>query len=317
MEFNRSEEVVWQRDLVGLLYKSGAPDVPQIDTQVRILAGRMRQNPEAAALHFDLIKEAADRFPTIESAQMAMVDSYRRGNGVQADATFAWSYFSRALATGSAESKWWFANFLVDNKGLEEVISPDPERALGIYRELAWDDSSLSILSLARMQAVPLLIEGKHSGQLSSEDEELVWQYAKNWQEMNSVHYYDLALFYSPEGRSTDYAGPEYATARRLLIDGMNRSRSEAVRRKCEDLLDVWGVKPKPPEPMTTKAKISASADVAAGVGGFLIGQLFWAAAAAAFFAVTAWINLYIAIPLIIVIGLASLLGGSSKRKKE
>lgn len=317
MKFDRAEEEAWQRDLVGWLHNPGTPDLSKIDTQVRILAVRMQENADIAAFHFDLIKEAADRFPTIESCQLAMVDCYRRGHGVQADATFAWSYLSRALATGRAEAKWWHANFLVDNKGLEEVISPDPARALEIYRDLAWDESDLTILSLARKKAVPLLIEGKHSGQLSSEDEELVRQYASNWQEMNSAHYYELALFYSRGLRSTNHAGPEYATARRLLIDGMTKSRSEAVRRKCEELLDAWEVKPKPPEPMTTKEKIAAGADVAAGVGGFVVGQFFWAAAAVAFFAVTAWINLFIAIPLIIVIGLVCVLGGGGKRQRE
>ena len=107
LEFDRAEEGAWQRVLEGLLHKPGTPDLSKIDTQVGMLARRMQQNADVAAFHFDLIKEAADRFPSLESAQMAMVDCYRRGHGAQADATCSWSYISRALATGSARSKWW------------------------------------------------------------------------------------------------------------------------------------------------------------------------------------------------------------------
>ncbi|HEX8592758.1 MAG TPA: hypothetical protein VF682_05685 [Pseudomonas sp.] len=300
MDFNEIEEKRQREHLADEWF--GSPDdVGHIEMIISGLSHRMHSNTEIARYHFDLIKEIADSNQPIAKAHMVLVDCYRKGHGVDADPYLALHYLEEAISIGSNEARWWYANFLVKNEGLESVLDTNPNKALDIYRELAWDDKDISILSLSRCYAVPMLIKGKHSGQLSEKDEEMVRQYAKNWQEMSEHHYYELARFYSDGITSKDYAGPEYKQARELLILGMKKSRSRDNQQKCEDLLDQWGVKPVQPAPPTRTQKAIQGANTALSLSFVIVVIIVWSSIGVTLLAITAWINLFIGLPIIFI----------------
>lgn len=316
MEFNPVEEEKQRSQLVAF-WNSGMRSVPRISKDVEILSRRMHSNPEVARFHIGLIKEIADELLQVEKAQLALVDCYRRGHGVVQNGKLAAHYLERAVASGSHLSRWFYAGYLVNNAGFDGFLARDTERALTIYRDLATDPTNSDTLTLARSDAVSLLIADSQPGQVDEKDHQLIRDYIADRPYFRSAHFYDLALFYTRGVASTNYGGAEFQTARNLLIQGMKECRSVEVREKCTALLNGWGVLPQPPQPMTGKEKLAAGADVAAGVGGFVIGQFFWVAAAAAFFAVTAWINAFISIPLILIIGLVALFGGSRRDRRS
>jgi len=89
---------------------------------------------------------------------------------------------------------------------------------------------------------VPLLINNKHAGQLSSKDEELVDQYARHDSHISSAHYPELARFYSAGLSSRDYKGHEYRRARELLMKGAKMDQAPKAQQRCKDILAEWGV---------------------------------------------------------------------------
>ena len=268
----------------------------------------MHANAEIARYHFDIIKEIADSNLPIAKAHMVLVDCYRKGHGVDADPYLALHHLEKAISIGSNEARWWYANFLVKNEGLESVLDTNPKEALDIYRELAWDDKDITTLSLSRSYAVPMLIKEKHSGQLSEKDEEMVRQYSENWQGMSERHYYDLARFYSDGITSKDYAGPEYRRARELLNLGVKKSRSRENQQKCEALLDQWGVKPVQPVPPTRTQKAIKGANTALSLSFIVVVIIAWSSIGATLLAITAWINIFIGLPIISIMIIAGII---------
>ena len=301
LEFNEVEEQ-WQRKCLTDKWHGSSEDIDNIEMSILTLSHRMRANAEIARYHFDLIKEIADSHLPIAEAHMVLMDCYRRGHGVDAAPDLALHHLEEAIKIGSNEARWWYANFLVKNEGLESVLDADPDKALNIYRELAWDDKDITVLSLSRWSAVPILIKGKYSGQLSPKDEELVRQYSENWQDMSGLHYYDLARFYSDGINLKDYARPEYRRARELLIRGMEKSRSQEIRQKCEALLDQWSVKPVPLAPPTKTQKAIQGAKSTLSLGFIVIVIIAWSFIGTALLAVTAWISFYIGLPIIAIL---------------
>jgi len=304
LQSNNSTDVL-QRNKLSEAWYSDEKDIKTIEMIVGSMSHRIRSNPEAARYHFDLVKEIADGELPIASAHMILMDCYRRGHGVEADPSLALHHLEQALEIGSSEARWWHANFLVKNDGLEGVLDTNSSKALEIYRELAWGNDDITITSLARCSAVPLLIKGKYSGQLAAKDEAMVRQYVDNWQEMSSHHYYDLARFYSDGIESTDYSSSEYERAREILKRGMENSASPESRQKCEALLEKWGVKPVPPLPPTITQKVAEGAKVTVSLGYILAVLIIWSFIGTTLLAIATRINLYIGLPIIalLVIG--------------
>lgn len=301
MEFNEFEEKRQRKNLADEWF-GRSEGIYNIEMIISALSHRIHANAEIARYHFDLIKEIADSHLPIAKAHMILVDCYRRGHGVDADPYLALYHLEEAINIGSNEARWWYANFLIKNEGLESVLDTNPNKALNIYKELAWDDKDITVLSLSRYSAVPILIKGNYSGQLSPKDEDMVRQYSENWQEMSGLHYYDLARFYSDGIKSKDYAGPEYRRARELLNHGMEKSRSREIRQKCETLLDQWGVKPVPPTPPTRTQKAIQGANAALSLGFIIVVIIAWSFIGVALLAITAWINLFIGLPIIAIL---------------
>lgn len=305
MEFNAIEEKC-QNDYLINAWHGGKNNIDEVARIVAGLAYRMHSNAEIACYHISLIKEIADSSLPIAKAHMILLDCYRRGHGVEIDPYLALDHLEKAINIGSNEARWWYANFLVKNEGLESVLDTNPEKALNIYRELAWDEQDITIISLARYSAVPLLIKGKHSGQLSFKDEELIRQYSENWQCMSSLHYYDLARFYSDGIESKNYSSPEYRYAKNLLVRGMEKSASSEIKQKCEALLDEWGIKPIPPLPPTRAQKVVEGTKIVISLGYAVTMLVVWSFIGMILLSITTWITIYITIP---IMGLLAVFG--------
>lgn len=235
------EEEGHHRKQLAAAWNGGGATLKKIGMYVSIISHRMRPDPEVAAYHFDLIREIAHGEVGVPEAHMILMDCYRRGHGVKANQQLALYHLEQAVELGSDEARWWYANFLVKNEGLESVLPLDPEKALEIYRDLAWNSETVD--SNARWSAVPLLIRDKHAGQLSPKDEEMVSQYADDWQRVHSAHYVELARFYSEGIVSLDYSGHQYKRARELLLRGAKNERLTTVRLQCQAMLNQRGVK--------------------------------------------------------------------------
>lgn len=234
-------EEEWHRRRVVSAWSGERATAQQINTLVGGLTARMQKDPAVAAYHIPLIKEIADDELPVPAARLAMADCYRRGNGVAANPQLALNYLERAAGTGDNHALWWYANHLINNEGLEDVLSVDIDKALSIFRQLI-ATLDLSIYELALWSAVPLLIKGKSSGQLSPEDEEIVRSYSDS-HNVHSIHFYELARFYSTGVASNDYLGLEYRRARELAIRGVAAGSTDS-KAKCLALLSKWGIAP-------------------------------------------------------------------------
>jgi TPR repeat protein len=274
--FDEAEEKQRHESLANAWYSS-EKDVAEIELKTAIATKDFYKYPKVASYHFQLIKEIADSDLPIIEANLAMFYSYRRGEGVESDPSLALHYIHKALKTGSNEARLVYARCLEDNQGLESVLDTDPAKALEIYRELARDSKDPSSMDIACGRAVNLLIKGKHTGELSSADEELVWQYSGDWRIIHpSRLYYDIALFYSSEIKSSGNGSWKSRRAIDLLIHGMKQSRDREVSKKCEALLDLWGAKPIAPPPPTKEQARRENAEIAVAVGFGAAGLVLW-----------------------------------------
>lgn len=68
-------------------------------------------------------------------------------------------------------------------------------------------------------------------------------QDAETCRALSSRHYHALANFYTDGRASTDYAGPAYAEARKLLIKRL-KARDDEVRNECQRMLEQWNQMP-------------------------------------------------------------------------
>jgi TPR repeat protein len=301
LEFSEAEEEYPRAHLLAV-WNKGKGDVYAVNAMLGGLSHRMRSNPEIARYHLDSVIEIADSNIPVPEAHLILVDCYRRGHGTKANPSEAFRYLQAAYKVGGNKVRWWYANYLLDNNGFEGFLDRDPIQALDIFREIAWDDNDTSMISLARWSAVPLLIEGKHSGQLSTRDEKLIKMYIEDWRSMSVHHYYTLARFYSDGIDSRDYSGPEYNTARELLTRGADQSSIPTIRNQCRDLIAEWGLTPKPVQPATMTEKVVEGAKVTIGLGYVLIVLVIWSVIGVVLLAITAWIGLYVGLPLIAIV---------------
>ena len=296
MDFNEAEEA--RRRIDTYRVWNGDPDnLEPIAEAVRRVSSAMSANAQIARYHLGDVQsllEGEDPFE-IPEAHMVLADCYRRGHGVEANPSKALHHLQRAVALGSHNARWWYATLLVRPDGLETVLRPDTNQAIEIFRELAWADDPRS--EFARRSLVPLLIKGKHAGQLSSRDQELVDQYSGEHGGAAWAHYYDLARFYSDGITSKDYAGPEYRRARELLIRGID-VRDPRVQQQCATLLDQWKVKPLPPAPLSVAEKAVIGVKLS-----FVVGVLIvWALIGTALLALVSFIGLYIGLPIVVIL---------------
>ena len=235
-------EEEYYRDRLVADWNGGATNLEDINLAVRGISHRIHRDPSVAPFYLDLLEQIAGSGMAVPEVHLVLSDVFRRGHGVEANPRLALDYLEHAIAHGSNNARWWHANLLVNNEGLEDVLERNVDAAIEIYRDLAWDSADISIYCLARGSLVPLLISGKHAGQLSPKDEELVSQYADNDTHIVSAHYPELARFYSEGVGSRDYHGPEYRRARDLLTRGAQRSRVPGVQQKCRAVLAEWGL---------------------------------------------------------------------------
>jgi hypothetical protein len=303
LEFKEAEER-WQQERLANEWHSSEKNVASLELGSAIVASRLRLNSDIASYHFPLIKEVADSDLPLVEAPLAMFSSYRWGeNGVGADPIVALHYLNKAVNTGNNKARWFYAGCLVDNRGLENVLDTDPAKALEIYRDLAWDAKDITVMELARRHAVALLIKGKHSGQLSAKDEEMVRQYSDDPQQFSSEHFYDLALFYSNGIRSKQYSGPEYRRAVELLTLGMKKSRNPEIGSKCEALLDQWGVRPIAPPPPTRAQAIAENAKVTVAVGYSAVVLVVWSILGIVCVIIAALIDFSVSVVVLLIFG--------------
>lgn len=310
LEFSETEENYTRARLLRV-WNNGQGEFDAIETMVGGLSHSMKRNPEVARYHLDFIIEIADSDLPVPEAHLILADCYRRGHGTEARPSEAFRHLQAADTLGGNRVRWWYAHYLLDNKGFEGFLDRDPSRALDIFRDLAWDEKDTSMASLARGSAVPLLIEGKHSGQLSARDEELIKRYIEDWRYTSYHHYYPLARFYSDGVVSRNYAGPEYEIARELLARGAEQHLIPRIRQQCQDLIAEWGLAPEPVQPATMTQKVVEGAKVTIGLSYILIVLVIWSVIGVVLLAITAWIGLYIGLPLIAILviggGIASL----------
>lgn len=236
------EEEHFYRSRLINAWNGGAATASSINLQVQGISHRLREDPAVARYYLDVIEEIAASDLEVPEARLILSDLYRRGHGVDLDPHLAVHHLKQAAAGGDHSARWFYASALVDNRGLEGALERDPEAAMVIFRELAWDGTNITTYSLARNSIVPLLIKGKHAGQLSSKDEELVDQYARHESHISSAHYPELARFYSAGLSSRDYKGHEYRRARELLTKGAKVDRAPKAQQQCKDILAEWGV---------------------------------------------------------------------------
>jgi hypothetical protein len=93
---------------------------------------------------------------------------------------------------------------------------------------------------------------------------------------MPSRLYYEIALFYSSEIKSTAYGCSKSRRAIELLIHGMEQSGDRELSKKCEALLDLWGAKPIVPTPPTEAQAIRQNAKLAVAVGYSAAALVLW-----------------------------------------
>lgn len=291
MNYSEEEEGRQQQDVAKWWHGSDS-DVDRLNYGVGILRNRMWTSEEIARHHFAFVREIADSGLPVADAHLAIMDCYRRGHGVDRNPDRALHYLKKAMQTGS-ESAWWFyGTFLVRTDGFEGVLEPDPEEALNIFKRLM-RGGNITTQSLARSSAASLLITGKRSGQLPTDDENIVRQYFSDRAEISPHHYADLALFYAAE--------PTREKAMTLLIEGLT-ARSEMVRQRCQELLEEWGAMPVPTPQPTGAQRAIKGVKTAAGLGYILVVMLVWSGIGLTLLAITSWISLFIGLPILVAI---------------
>lgn len=306
------EVIERDRQLLAEVWRDGVTDGETVERLIAPLKYRIPESADIARRTVDLLGEIADSGLPVPTAHIILSDCYRLAHGVAADPHRALHHLEAAVRLGSDEARWRYGLALsTRNEGFAGALAPDPERALEIFRELASRD-----YVLAFEPAIELLIKGKHAGELPRKDEFFVQQYADTSM-VGSRLSFELARFFSEGLTSSDFAGYEYKRARDFLIRGMNNSRYPDVQRKCEALLDEWGVKPTPPAPPTprTKAqKVAEGAKIAGYLGSGVALMILWAFIGSALLALASAVTAFV-IPVLIVLAVGAFLVSRFRRK--
>lgn len=286
-------------------WAGGTGDPAVTETQTKIISHRIRADEETARFHLPAISKIADGPMFVPTAHMILHDCYRRGWTVDAHPATALRHLEAAVDGGSESARWYLATYLLGDDTMRSVLSPDPQRALGILRRLERGAKDVSVRSLSRMSAASYLVRHVPIGELSVKDRELVDQYADDAAQVASRDYLPLALFYAQGANGADYSGYQYRRSRELLQRGLE-SRVQSVSRACMAQLEAWGAAPKPAPMPTATEKAVETIKVTGMLGGVAAVMIFWSFAGLFLLSVTAAINAVMIPVVLIVLGVAA-----------
>lgn len=300
-----------RRKALEALLESGAP-AESFEKHFRLIENHLMRDDDLAQFYMPTLVTIADRGFATANLHVSLFYCYRTGRGIEPSAVKALEHIHLAMAMGSKTAVWWYANALRNNEGLEGVLEKDLGEALRLYRRLADANDGSTSQSLALPYAIDIMIENKRAIDCSPEYVAAVDRYVQDGETCRVLfnrHYHALAIFYTDGLESTDYAGREYAKARKLLIEGL-KAREETVRAECQRLLEAWKQIPVP-EPDVTFSSLSVAEKTAVFSIPFIL--IFWALVSSALLAVVSAIS--IPFGLFLLVGL--LVFGLSKLGKK
>lgn len=274
----------------------------EIRTIIDVVMMRMHGSTINTLYFIDLIKEIAESDRRIPEADIALMHCYLDQNGIELNPEQALYYLKRAFEAGSIRARLIYANFLAGNETLKSVLHADPKKAIDIYLQtyqLENNESNSKYRRWAQESAVQILINGTCSGELPFDQEDIIRDYCESGQYIRPEYFYKLARFYSDGIASKDYKGPEYERARDLLLRGTKSGQITPIA-ECEAILQQWELIPRPP---TGTQKAVEGVKTTIKLGAVIAILFFWSAVGLVRLSIANAINLYVGLPILIIIG--------------